>query len=672
MAWYNYGYYGRRYRRHWYRRRRPRGPFRRRRYFKRRVRKRNFKLKKIPILQWQPPSIRKCHIKGLECLCLFNQNRLPFNSTMYKDSYVPEGFPGGGGFTVMKFTLNNLYSMHKFCSNWWTQTNDNLPLCRYLGCKIKCYASSLIDYVIKYSTSQPAVSNKLTYPSTQPSMMMMSSQKRIIPSTKTRPRKKPYTVIRVKPPPKLENKWYFQRDMQETPLLILYAAPTSLQNYYINPNSDNNNITITSINTSFIQNRDFQLQHWPYKHTATDSFYIYEYIGNKPHSTPSEFENQYLIPLTDVKNYTIGSSFYQAKTTYAETLTNYCSHISKYTGNPFTFQSREKESAWFYSKTGPQTWADQFKTKGETSQVKQIMDGTQQMALSIITEPLIKKYRYNPFKDDGKTTKIYLLKCNEQSNSWDPPENPDIILEGFPLWLAIWGYVDFQIRLGTYTNIYTNTMLVIQNKTLHPNDNKPIVPIDLDYLNNKSPYENTVNEQDRKRWYPQVQYQTQQINQIALTGPGTTKLYEKTSEQIVIKYDFYFKWGGNPAKMVNVANPAKQIIYPMPSDQYETNSLQSPAQAIETVLYSFDQRNNELTKKALERISKDWDITELLSSFTETTGVLPAQPTYPQDPQEKEAQKKEKEKILQQLIEQRNQQQQLRLGIINLMKQLDL
>ena len=32
---------------------------------------------------------------------------------MYKESFVPEGYPGGGGFSVMKFTLQNLYEMHQ-------------------------------------------------------------------------------------------------------------------------------------------------------------------------------------------------------------------------------------------------------------------------------------------------------------------------------------------------------------------------------------------------------------------------------------------------------------------------------------------------------------------------------------------------------------------------------
>ncbi len=303
------------------------------------------------------------------------------------------------------------------------------------------------------------------------------------------------------------------------------------------------------------------------------------------------------------------------------------------------------------------------------------MQATEKMQLTRVQQPLVEQYRYNPFRDTGQTTQMYLLKCTEDTEvntAWNPPDNPEIILEGFPLWLNIWGYVDFQIRLGALQSILTKTMLVIKSKALYPETNKPLVFIDSDYLNNKSPYETTVNPDDAKRWYPQVQYQTQQINLIAQTGPGTPKLYDKTSEQITIKYDFLFKWGGNPPKMITVENPLKQIAFPMPSDESKTTSLQSPAHAYETLLYSFDQRHNELTKKALERITKDWQFTSVLSPTTEPTGAVQVLPTFPQEPQEKATQEKEKETLLHQLLEQRNQQQQLRLGILKLMKQLDL
>lgn len=607
---------------------------------------------------------------------LFNEARLSFNSTMYKESIVPPGFPGGGGFTVMKFTLQNLFDMHQHCYNWWTSTNDNLPLCRYLGCKIKCYRSAIIDYIIKFDNNLPATSNKLTYPSTQPSMLMMSSNKHIIPSKQTNKRMKPYRTFKIKPPAKLENKWYFQKELRTLPLLVIYCSAASLNQYYINTVKENNNVTLTSINTQLITNRDFTQTIWPYKQTGTTSLYMYEYTEDEP-TTPNNYLCKHLVPLTNIRKFTQGSTLEEAKHTFKITKETYWKDYYKYTGNPFVLEHRKSENIYLFSKTGPQTWIEKWKATNNENEIATnlTINGTEKMALTKIQDPLVIKYRYNPFKDTGKTTSMYLLKCDQTTQdpntAWHEPADPNVTLQGFPLWLNIWGFVDFQIRLESTPNIMTNTMLVFKSEALSPKPKSPIVLIDSDYLNNKSPYEETVNTLDKDRWYPQLQYQTQEINNIALTGPGAPKLYNKTSEQVVIKYDFYFKWGGDPARMVNVNDPSKQIQYPLPSDEYQTTSLQSPAQAIETTLYSFDQRYDSLTKTAIERLQTDWDITNLLSSITETTGTVPkAIPTVPKT-QEKAPTEKEKETLLLQLLEHQHKQQQLRHGIIQLMKQLD-
>nr|UGV34151.1 MAG: ORF1 [TTV-like mini virus] len=669
MAWIT-PYYSR-WRRYRFWPRRSRRTFRWRRR-RRRYRVRPYRKKKPNIIlrQWQPACIRKCHIKGLECLMMFNEARLPFNSVMYKESTVPPGFPGGGGFVVMKFTLENLYDMHQHCYNWWTNSNQDLPLCRYLGCRIRCYRSELIDYIIKFDTNLPGTSNKLTYPSTQPSMIMMSTHKHIITSRQTNKNKKPYKTFRIPPPAKLENKWYFQKDLRNLPLLIIHASAASLTKYYINPTSENNNITLYSINTQLITNRDFRTAIWPHKRIATKSYYIYEYTHPEP--AQDDFLCRHVVPLTNIREYTQGSSYTEANLTYHIDKNNYCQNILRYCGNPFVKEHRETTGAYYHSEVSPTEFAEKWKNKDENAKIKDL-EITPKMQLTKIQEPIIEQYRYNPFTDTGNTTAMYLLKCDQETldpnTAWEN-NNLDVELDGFPLWLNIWGFVDFQIRLGAYQNIMTNTLLVLKSQALKPTPKHPIVLIDSDYFNNKSPYEDDVNPQDRNRWYPQLQYQTQEINKLALTGPGVPKLYPKTSDQITIEYDFLFKWGGEPAKMINVDNPSKQIVYPMPSDQCKTTSLQSPAQAIESTLYTFDQRYDNITNTALERLQRDWNITNILSSITETAGKIPETTTPLQKAPSETTQKEEKEALLLQLIEQQHKQQQLRFGILQLMKQL--
>ena len=89
------------------------------------------------------------------CLVFFNKKRIGNNSVMYKDSTVPKHLPEGGGFSVMRFSLKSLYTSHLLCRNWWTVSNENLPLCKYLECKFRFYQAENIDYCVRYQISYP-------------------------------------------------------------------------------------------------------------------------------------------------------------------------------------------------------------------------------------------------------------------------------------------------------------------------------------------------------------------------------------------------------------------------------------------------------------------------------------------------------------------------------------
>nr|UGV35556.1 MAG: ORF1 [TTV-like mini virus]UGV37380.1 MAG: ORF1 [TTV-like mini virus]UGV38218.1 MAG: ORF1 [TTV-like mini virus] len=663
-------YYQRRYRYRgfW----RPRKTFRRRRYRTRRVRTfKLFKQPKLNLKQWNPPTMRKCKIKGQTIALLFNQSRLPFNSVMYENSYVPEGQPGGGGFSVMQFTLSNLYSMFQKCTNWWTTSNEDLPLCRYRGCKLKLYQSEILDYTVKYTNTLPGNSNKLTYPSTQPSIINMANTKIIMPSRKTNNKRKPYTTVRIKPPSPLETRWYFQKDIQTKPLVILHTSGISLQNYYISPEWESNNITITHLNTDLINYRNFLKQFWPYWRQGTVSKYFYK-LTNPNIQDINQAQIQYIVPLTNMQHWTSGDSFHDAHLKYPslQWATYKNQDLFKYSGNPFLYQNLNNEFEHYYTSTVSPV--DLFTAASkETDTLATITVHAEKPYMQKVIEPLILKSRYNPFKDTGTSTKMYLLPVHTDGD-FSAPTDLDQQLDGFPLWINIWGFTDFQKQLKNLQQIDTKYILVFENHTTNPIRNKPIVVIDNDYLNGKSPYSNNVHPDDAKKWYPQLQYQTQSMNSIAMCGLGTPKHPNLTSDQVKIGYTFYFTWGGSPAKMVTVENPDQQIVYPMPRTEHETPSLQSPAQAFESVLYTFDERSHQLTQKAFDRIKKDWGLTEPLSSITETTREVPVQQTFQTQGQETQTTKESEKELLQQLNLHKQQQLELRYRILQLMQTMHM
>ncbi len=48
-----------------------------------------------------------------------------------------------------------------------------------------------------------------------------------------------------------------------------------------------------------------------------------------------------------------------------------------------------------------------------------------------------------------------------------------------------------------------------------------------------------------------------------------------------MKYDFFFKWGGEPATMESLADPNSQPITPTPREIFATNEIISPEESIE-------------------------------------------------------------------------------------------
>lgn len=74
----------------------------------------------------------------------------------------------------------------------------------------------------------------------------------------TQNRKKPYKRCFVKPPTQMYNRWYFQRDICDTPLNMLTATAISLTKPFCDPKAKSNNITVYCLNPHRFRNPNFQ------------------------------------------------------------------------------------------------------------------------------------------------------------------------------------------------------------------------------------------------------------------------------------------------------------------------------------------------------------------------------------------------------------------------------
>ena len=591
---------------------------------------------------------------------------------MYEESYIPDRLPGGGGFSIKNLSLQSLYVEHTMGHNIFTKTNQDYPLMRYKGCKIKFYQSQDTDYVCTYSTTWPLKSSMLMYNSMQPSIHLQQKNKIIVPSKQTLRRKRPYITKFIKPPPQMENKWYFQHNLAKTPLMMLRTSACSLDHYYVGTRMLSTNINIVSLNTSIIQNREFGNRNVTYACRELGTVKYFLYANHDTNETPANISVSLITMLTNTQDYTPGQNYheiYKTQTLKKTDWTTYYNNI-QHKGNPFYNEYLLRNTHILVSTCSPTQLNNHVITQLNTNDNKDVkLPATEYSWETIdLTRDLI----YNPYKDNGSHNACYFLQVGASAGKgWANPGRQDIENYNLPLWLLTFGFADFVKHTSILKHVDTQYILVINTNKL--DSNLPaIVPISETFEHGASPYlkiedVNTPNIADQKNWFPQFQYQQESINKICLTGPGTAKIPPQVTAEAKIKYTFYFKWGGELPPMSTMEDPTEKPVYPIPNNIIAPTSFQNPTDLPETFLYSFDERRGHLTKQATERITKDWKTKEM-PLFS--TGPRFSEQTEVQKTQTTSSEEEEEESLYQLLQQQRRQQQHLRLRILNTLQKL--
>nr|UGV37332.1 MAG: ORF1 [TTV-like mini virus] len=639
-----------------FRRRRPRKTFRRkyRRRYKR-VRRRRYKnffkrkLKTLNIVQWQPNHIKKCKIQGYIQLFGGGCDRIVNNFAMYKDSIVPWHEPGGGGWSIQELSLCSLYTQNQMLQNWWTKSNRGLNMCRYLRCKLTLYRQEQTDYIFNYNIEPPYSVSKYYYAGFHPYRMLLYNKRIVVPSLRTDPNnKRRYIKRTIKPPREIKNQWYFQQNFCTLPLLQFSAVACSLNSMYIPPNSISNNITVNTLNTSFFQHPRFQYpKTGQYGYVPKDGTYIYGSTTLEPNmpNWQNQTIQENIIYLGDTM---INDEGHPIKST----TTGVEQYNQLHWGNPFYHRYLDGSYICFIS-SKDLNWVI-------TNKTKKISD----MQPQLKTQPFIIKCRYNPYKDTGKGNVAYWVS-NLDAQNWEPPQDPDLQISDFPLWIMLWGWEEFTEKLNKIRVNSGNYMLVIRTKAF--SETLPAYVLLSDsFRDGRAPYDRDADEilpNDYGHWYPRWKFQKEAISALLKTGPAVCKCENQKAVQAHLKYNFFFKWGGNPAEMENVYDPMAQPVYPMPNNQLFQTEIVSPETSIQNLIYNFDTRHDMLTKQATKRIKEiSSDDDSLFSDGAQHSTDPPLR--YQTTPQEKTTKEKEKETTLQQqlnLIQQYNQQLRQRL-----------
>nr|UGV35040.1 MAG: ORF1 [TTV-like mini virus] len=577
------------------------------------------KKKKLFLQQWQPDLIRTCKIKGNFTLFQCTETRLFNNYPQYQDSWVPLNFPSGGGWGITVFNLGALFQQFLRVRNWWTYSNIEMPLCRYLKCKLTFYRTENVDYVVYYTRDYPMTDNEYRHADACPNRMLMRKNKIIVRSLKHKP-KKPYIRKTIKCPKLLCNKWFFQRDFINTNLFMLTATSCSLENYSTSPTAKSNIVYLKTLNPKVFLNLNYHRTNTTEPWHPKAGYYLYSTHIPPSNSNTNPTENVKYKDLTflgQCTRMTEGTPIGQT------TMTDYFKKPELW-GNIFEAKNLHKENFILVCNVQP----GNFSSKSNDEKIDNKI-------FTYMTDPIFETVAYNPDIDTGKDTSVYFLPNFSNNPNWNAPGNEQLIFSGFPLHMLLWGWPDWQKKLGLISNIDEHYIIIVNSPYFNPNL-KMFMFIDDNFINNLPVYYDTTlqTEQhpllsDQLSWFPKFKYQQQSINKICSAGPGTYKFKPNENIHAHMHYVFYFKWGGSPTNMETIADPEKQPRYPTPCDLSSRLQIQDPTTDPASMLYKFDFRRNILTQKAAERLKHTDTIDD--SPFISTD-----QWTNPQPPQKQE------------------------------------
>nr|UGV34656.1 MAG: ORF1 [TTV-like mini virus]UGV34690.1 MAG: ORF1 [TTV-like mini virus]UGV34702.1 MAG: ORF1 [TTV-like mini virus]UGV34750.1 MAG: ORF1 [TTV-like mini virus] len=664
--------YRRRPRRLW--RRRARKAFFRRRWRTRRYRRRNWvrnrkrKLKKLYIQQWQPKTIKKLKITGDIPLFECTSERLGNNLTQYLESHTRHNYPGGGSFSLNLFTLQALYELHGKARNWWTQSNCKLPLIRYTGCKIKLFRSISADYIFAYTTCGKLEANLELYQSCQPSILKLNKHKRIVTCKEKNNHRKPYTTLKIKPPPLWTNKWYFQKEVSKLPLLLTLTSAASLDRYYISAQAQSNTMGFKSLDTKYFQYHDFKSPPGTSGYIPNDQHLLFTIHPVPITGKIDKAKYKDLIYLANTNDYTPGTPISGVPASVGDWSTRVTKWQTDktYWGNPFYSEYINQDRAPILITN--KTMAD------IVSKAKQ-NDGNTELGtdFALKTEPIIIECRYNPEADKSHNA-IFFSLITDTHKKWQEPDEERLICKGLPIWYMLHGFVDYHAKAVDIQRLYTDWVLAIISDAIEPKRDY-YVPLDYFFLNGRSPYETQdgqITIYDRFNWHPKVNFQVSTISKLVGTGPATVKLPDNISTEAHLAYTFYFKLGGCPPPMDEVCDPAKSPDFPTPSNIIPPTLLQDPETPIQYYLSSFDERRGLLTERAAKRLKTDWFTTEsLFKTPGKSTLDLPGPPKETSSDEETPSEEKDPQTLQLRLQHHRRKQRKLQQRILELLALMD-
>lgn len=626
-------------------------------------------------------------------LIICGENTSARNFATHSDDLISNG-PYGGGMTTTKFTLRILYDEHLRHLNYWTVSNEDLDLCRYLGGTFYAYRHPTVDFIIQIHTSPPFLDTPLTGPSIHPGMLMLTKHKILIPSLKTRPSKKHKVKIRFRPPKLFQDKWYPQSELCDTTLITVFATACDLQFPFGSPLTNNPCVNFQVLGSVYKKHLSIlpdKLQTYTtyYDNNLYNNTQLYQTFQTiaqiKPSAQEPDFTPSWQQCQNTKKLNNLGNNQKECNDTwyYGKTYTNLIASAAKIIRNKYLnatrsalplLQTHGNELLEYHTGIYSSIFLSAGRTYFETT--------------GAYTDII-----YNPLVDKGIGNKVWLDPLTKEDAVLNRKQ-AKVLLEDIPIWAALFGYTEFAAKYTGDSAISANYRLTIRCPYTDPmlidtdNEDQGFVPYSKNFGNGKMPGgSSNVPLTMRIKWYPILFHQLELMEELVQSGPFAYKGDEKMCV-LAIKYNFRWKWGGNPVSHQIVRNPCKGGS----GARREPRSIQAvdPKYVTPTLsFHSWDFRRGLFGKASIERMSRESE-TNIYS--TGPPRKRPKRDTDPYDSQQEEnsisrhlqlqpwihssqeAQSEEEtqvpENLQEQLLQQLREQQQLRIHLQSLASQV--
>nr|UHK06049.1 MAG: ORF1 [Torque teno midi virus] len=231
------------------------------------------------------------------------------------------------------------------------------------------------------------------------------------------------------------------------------------------------------------------------------------------------------------------------------------------------------------------------------------------------------KVRYNPKIDTGHGNMIY-AKHITQDNPDPPTSDKSTLLQGLPLWQLLFGYTSYLQKIKASENILKDYVIYIKSPYIYPHKTvEPYLLLDQNFIEGKAPFEQELDSEMQKLWFPTIEHQQQILNTIVQCGPYIPKWgrERESSWDLHGHYTFYFKWGGEDIQEQDAYDPTNKTQYAINNNITEAIQISDPSQQIpSSIVHAWDLRQGVITRTALKRIRQNIPTDETISTDSET------------------------------------------------------